>query len=462
MDNKIPAAKILIVEDEDNIRNVLADVLQDEGYQVDAVPTGEAGLRALDAEIYDVVLLDINLPGVSGMDVLSVAQSRQWDAEFIVTTAFGSIDTAVEAMRLDAFDYLRKPLRAPELKVVVERALESRALHRELASLRGRMPKTLSRVIVGRSAAMRQVMDMVERVAPTRATVLIAGETGTGKELVARAVHELSDRSRSPFIPINCSALTETLLESELFGHVKGAFTGASQNRRGLFETASGGTLFLDEIAAISPSIQVKLLRVLQERTIQRVGSHDPIKVDFRLIAATNTDLAEEVEEGSFREDLFYRLNVFPITVPPLRERPEDIPTLANHFRQKFAEENRLEPPGMTSETLSRMASYEWPGNVRELENFIERAVIMHPGARTIPFEPHGLTAPSVEDGLVENAGEERWDLDRLEREYILRILDRVQWHQSAAAEVLGVNRRTLYRKLKRYREEGILSEEIL
>lgn len=459
--DKTPPARILVVDDEDNIRRVLTDVLLEEGHHIDAVATGEAGLKALDTDVYDVVLLDINLPGISGMDVLSVAQSRQWDAEFIVMTAFGSIDTAVEAMRLDAFDYLRKPLKTPELLLVVERALRHRSMTRELASLRSRVPETLSRVIVGRSAAMRRVMDLVERVAPTRATVLISGETGTGKELVARAVHELSDRSRAPFIPVNCSALTETLLESELFGHVRGAYTGATQNRRGLFETASGGTLLLDEISTVSPPIQVKLLRVLQERTIQRVGSHDPIKVDFRLVAATNTDLAERVEEGSFREDLFYRLNVFPIEVPPLRERPEDIPALAGHFRQRFAEENGVEAPGISSETLSRMSAYEWPGNVRELENLIERAVIMHPGARTIPFEPRRRKPVSDGDTLLDSAGEEQWDLDRLEREYILRVLDHVQWHQSAAADILGVNRRTLYRKLNRYREEGILPQEV-
>jgi DNA-binding NtrC family response regulator len=372
-------------------------------------------------------------------------------------TAFGSVDTAVEAMKLGAFDYLRKPLRTDELKIVIRRALDTRQLLREVAGLRRDLPGTFNRLIIGRSGSMRQAIDLVQRVAPTRATVLITGETGTGKELVARAVHDLSDRSRRSFVAVNCSALPESLLESELFGHVRGAFTGAVQSRRGLFEEAAGGTLFLDEISTISPAIQVKLLRVLQERAIKRVGGREAIQVDFRLLAATNTDLSKLVSAGDFREDLFYRLNVFPIWVPPLRERKADLPLLANYFRLRFAEENRLEPPGLSDDTLARMAAYSWPGNIRELENFIERSVIMYPGARTIPFDlPPGETATAEETVLAE-AGEGSWDLDHLEREYILRVLDRAHWHQGAAAKILGVNRRTLYRKIKRYREQGIL-----
>jgi two-component system NtrC family response regulator len=450
-------ARLLIVEDEDNICRVLDEVLTDDGYEVDTVTTGEEGLKALEEEIYDVVLLDINLPGLSGMDVLSVAKSRQGDAQFIIMTAFGSVDTAVEAMKLGAFDYLRKPLRTNELKIVIRRALDTRHLLREVAGLRRDLPGTFNRLIVGRSGAMRRATDLVQRVAPTRANVLITGETGTGKELVARAVHDLSDRSRRSFVAVNCSALPESLLESELFGHVRGAFTGAVQSRRGLFEEAAGGTLFLDEISTISPAIQVKLLRVLQERAIKRVGGREAIQVDFRLLAATNADLSRLVSAGDFREDLFYRLNVFPIWVPPLRERKEDLPLLANHFRLRFAEENGLEPPGLSDETLARMAAYGWPGNIRELENFVERSVIMYPGARTIPFElPTGESATAEETVLAE-ATEGGWDLDHLEREYILRVLDQVQWHQGAAAKILGVNRRTLYRKIKRYREAGIL-----
>ncbi|MBI4538262.1 MAG: sigma-54-dependent Fis family transcriptional regulator [Gemmatimonadetes bacterium] len=452
--------RILVVEDEVIVRDLLTNVLAEQGYHVDAVETGEAALRALDSQLYDLVLLDLNLPGgMHGLDVLSAAPAVQTDAQFIVMTAFGSVDTAVEAMKLGAFDYINKPFRTEELLLLMDRAREELELRREVAQLRRRTSAGVRRSIVGKTPAVERVFDLIERVAPTRATVLILGETGTGKELVARAIHELSDRARRPFVAVNCSALPETLLESELFGHMKGSFTGAIQNKRGLFEDAAGGTLFLDEVSTVSAAIQVKLLRVLQERKIQRVGGREPISVDFRLICATNRDLGALVESGEFREDLFYRLNVFPIRVPPLRERREDVPLLANYFRMRFAEENGVEAPEIPPETLSRMVAYEWPGNVRELENFIERAIIMHAGARTIPFEPPQSLRLEPGRDLVTRARDERWDLERVEREYILEVLEQAHWHQGAAAEVLGINRRTLYRKLKRYRELGILPE---
>jgi DNA-binding NtrC family response regulator len=373
-------------------------------------------------------------------------------------TAFGSIDSAVEAMKLGAVDFIKKPFRTEELIHVLTRAMEELELKREVAQLRSQSSAGVRSYLVGKSQAMQRVFGLIERVAPTRANVLIGGDTGTGKELVARAVHDLSGRSRRPFVAINCSALPESLLESELFGHMKGSFTGAIQSKRGLFEEAQGGTIFLDEISTLSEAVQVKLLRVLQDRKVTRVGGREPITVDFRLIVATNRDLAELVEHKEFREDLFYRLNVFPIRVPPLRERRDDIPLLAQHFRQRFAEENELEPPEIPPKTMARLMAYEWPGNVRELENFIERAVIMHSGARAIPFEPPGQR-PDPERNLLTRAREEKWDLERLEREYILDMLEQTQWHQSSAAEALGISRRTLYRKLKRYREQGILPE---
>ncbi len=327
-----------------------------------------------------------------------------------------------------------------------------------MAQLRSQTSAGVRAHLVGKSQAMQRLYGLIERVAPTRANVLITGDTGTGKELAARAVHELSGRSRRPFVAINCSALPETLMESELFGHMKGSFTGAVQSKRGLFEEAQGGTIFLDEISTLSEGVQVKLLRVLQDRKVTRVGAREPITVDFRLIAATNRDLAELVTKGEFREDLFYRLNVFPVRVPSLRERRDDIPVLALHFRQRFADENDLEAPEIPPKTMTRLMSYDWPGNVRELENFIERAVIMHAGARAIPFEPPGQR-PDPERNLLSRSREEKWDLERLEREYILDMLEQTQWHQSSAAEALGISRRTLYRKLKRYREQGILPE---
>ncbi len=456
-----PRSKVLVVEDEEIVRDLLVTALEDEGYRVEAVVSGEEALEALDERLYNVVLLDLNLPGMHGLNVLSAAPSVQTDAQFIVMTAFGSVDTAVEAMKLGAFDYINKPFRTEELLLTLERAEEEADLRREVAQLRARVSGDATKRIIGKAPAMQRVFDLVERVAPTRASVLVVGETGTGKELVARSIHDMSDRSRKPFVAVNCSALPETLLETELFGHMKGSFTGAVQSKRGLFESAAGGTLFLDEISAVSPAIQVKLLRVLQERTIQPVGGREPIPVDFRLIAATNEDLAEHVERGTFREDLYYRLNVFPIRVPALRERREDIPVLANYFRVRFGEENGLEPPPLLPDTLSRMISYDWPGNVRELENFIERALIMHAGARSIPFEPQGTpwTSKSGHRDMIDRAREEQWDLERLEQEYILDVLDETHWHQGEAAKILGINRRTLYRKLKKYREEGSLPE---
>ena len=452
--------RVLVVEDEEIVRDVLLKVLTDEGYRVDAVETGEEGLKALDNQLYDLVLLDLNLPGMHGLNVLSAAPATQTDAQFIVMTAFGTVDTAVEAMRLGAYDYINKPFRTEELLLTLKRAREEADLRREVAQLRRRASeKGPGAKMVGRSAPMQRLFDLMERVAPTRATVLITGETGTGKELVARGVHDLSDRARRPFVAINCSALPETLLESELFGHMKGSFTGAIQSKRGLFEEAGGGTLFLDEISTVSPAIQVKLLRVLQERKVKRVGGREQIPVDFRLLAATNRDLAELVEKGEFREDLFYRLNVFPIEVPDLRSRREDIPVLANYFRLRFAEENGVEPPDIPPETLSRMMAYDWPGNVRELENFIERAVIMHAGAKSIPFDPPQALGRRPERDVLSRARSERWDLERLEREYTLECLEATHWHQGEAAEILGINRRTLYRKLKKYREEGLLAD---
>jgi two-component system, NtrC family, response regulator HydG len=455
--NQQPATRgrVLIVEDEEIVRQLLTSLLREEGYNVDAVPTGEDALKALDRELYDLVLLDLNLPGMHGMNVLAAAPALQTDAQFIVMTAFGSVDNAVEAMKLGAFDYVNKPFRTEELLLTLERALQDTALRREVAQLRRNAADGVRARIIGRSPAMERMFDLVERVAPTRATVLITGDTGTGKELVARAIHEISDRARKPFVPVNCSALPETLLESELFGHTKGSFTGAIANKRGLFEEAAGGTLFLDEISTIPPSIQVKLLRALQERKLHRIGGSQPVSVDFRLLAATNLDLAEEVRAGRFREDLFYRLNVFPVRVPPLRERQTDVPLLANYFRLRFAQENGVDAPEISPDTMKRLMEYSWPGNVRELENFMERAVIMYSGARSIPFEAPAGEMERSEQNLVDTARRERWSMEQLEKHYILDVLQQTGGHRGHAAEILGIDRRTLYRKLKQYAREG-------
>ena len=448
-----PPRRVLVVEDDAVVLGLLVKVLTEAGYQVTGVPTGEAALGELDKQLFDAVLLDLNLPGVQGMDVLSVGPTLQTDTPFIVMTAFGSVDTAVEAMKRGAFDYVGKPFRTEELLLTLRRAHEEAELRREVARLR-RHAKEVGAApeMVGRSAPMERVRDLIARVAPSRATVLITGDTGTGKELVARSIHALSGRAEKSFVGVNCSAIPETLLESELFGHVKGAFTGAITNKRGLMEEASGGTLFLDEIGTVSANIQVKLLRVLQERTIMRVGAREAVPVDIRLIAATNLDLAEEVRGGRFREDLYYRLSVFPVHVPSLRERRDDIPLLAAFFLRRAAAEHQISPPTIPPTTMQRLMEYEWPGNVRELENFIERSVIMHAGAKTIPFDPGEGLHRRREHDLLKSARGERWDLDRLEREYILSVLDDVAGHQGRAAEILGIDRRTLYRKLKRYR----------
>jgi DNA-binding NtrC family response regulator len=449
-------ARVLVIEDEEILRDLLVTILEEDKYLVDSVESGEKGLKALERELYDLVLLDLNLPGMHGLNVLAAAPALQTDAQFIVMTAFGSVDTAVEAMKLGAFDYINKPFRTEELLLTLQRAHRETELRREVASLRRRAGDSLRSKIIGRSPTVNRMFDLIERVAPTRATALVIGETGTGKELVARAIHDLSDRARKSFVAINCSALPETLLESELFGHMKGSFTGAIANKRGLFEEASGGTLFLDEISTIAQATQVKLLRVLQDRKLQRIGGGMPVAVDFRLIAATNMDLGEEVRSGRFREDLYYRLNVFPIRVPPLRERGGDIALLANYFRMRFAQENGIEPPAISPETMSRLMSYAWPGNVRELENFIERAVIMYAGARSIPFEPPLAEKSRSERELLERARDERWNIERLEREYILDVLESVHGHRGHAAEILGIDRRTLYRKLKEYQAAGL------
>jgi DNA-binding NtrC family response regulator len=453
--------RVLVVEDDPGIRKVLGRALESASYEVDAAATGEEGLKLLGSQVYDLALFDLNLPGLDGLALLSAAPGLQPDAQFIMVTGDATVESAVEAMRLGAFDYLRKPLHIPELLVVLERALEERERRREVARLRRKVEREGVPTLIGQAPAMKRMYDLIERVAPSRATVLITGETGTGKEMVAQAIHALSDRARKPFVTVQCSALSESLLESELFGHMKGSFTGATGTRRGLFEEAADGTLFLDEVATLTPAIQVKLLRTLQERRVQRVGANQPIPVAFRLIAATNVDLAAEVGAGRFREDLFYRLNVFPIRVPPLRERRSDIPVLASFFRTRAAERNGVLQPEFSPGLLSQMTSYDWPGNVRELENFMERAVIMYSGARTIPAEaaPVEATDWPHEAGPMAQALGEQWTLERLEREFILHVVKRKGGNVAQSATALGIDRRTLFRKLRQYREQGFMEQ---
>jgi DNA-binding NtrC family response regulator len=458
-------AKVLVVEDDEVLRRLLIDVLSDQNYHVEAAETGEDGLREMERDVFDVILLDINLPGIDGMDVLRLAPARQPDAQIVMMTAFGTVDTAVEAMKQGAFDYINKPFSTDELLLTINRALEEQDLRREVARLRQKARGVGGDIqIVGKSAAIQRVIDLIARVAPSRATVLITGDTGTGKELVARAIHAASNRASKPLMPINCAEIPENLLESELFGHMKGAFTGAIQNKKGLFEEASGGSVFLDEISTMTMSLQPKLLRVLQEYVIMRVGGRQPIPVNIRLIAATNLDLKKRVASGQYREDLYYRLNVFPIEVPALRDRKDDIPLLSNFFLQKYTELYTIDAPKLPARTLDRMMSHDWPGNVRELENFIERAVVLHAsgGGGTVGFElPSDATEDEAEGAsILDEAQRKRWTFEDLEREYIFRVLESVRWKKTEAAEILGIDRRTLYRKLKRYENEGSRSSE--
>ncbi len=457
-------ARVLVVEDDEVLRQLMVEVLSDQGYEVVAIETGERGLEAMERELFDVILLDINLPGMDGMEVLRRTPSRQPDAQIVIMTAFGTVDTAVAAMKQGAFDYINKPFSTEELLLTLQRALEEKDMRRELARLRQTAQGAGTAVeMVGKSPAIARVIDLVARVAPSRATVLITGETGTGKELVARAIHKASDRASQPFMPINCAAIPDNLLESELFGHTKGAFTGAIQNKKGLLEEASGGTVFLDEISTMSTSLQPKLLRVLQEYVVMRLGGRNLIPVNIRLIAATNTDLKQRIDAGEFREDLFYRLNVFPIEVPPLRDRRTDIPLLANYFIRKYSDLYTVDSPKLPASTLDAMMAYDWPGNVRELENFIERGVVLHAsgGSATIGFElPDSDSASVARPNILEEAGDSQWALDDLEREYIFRILKSVRWKKTEAAEILGIDRRTLYRKLKRYESKNAAAQD--
>ncbi len=442
---------ILVVDDEKSMRITLSELLREEGHAVAIAESGEAALRMLSAEPYDLVLTDLKMDEIDGLDVLKAAKAVSGDIEVILVTAHGTIGTAVEAMKHGAADYVTKPFDPDELLVRVEKALERRQLVHEAEQLRREaLRRTGGGELLGSSAGMRRVLDLIDRVAPTDSTVLVEGESGTGKELVARAIHAKSGRTGRPFIPVNCGAFPEGLLESELFGHVKGAFTGAASNRKGLFEEADHGTIFLDEAADTTPATQVKLLRVLQEHEIRRLGSNQPIRIDVRVIAATNRNLKTLVNEGRFRDDLFYRLSVFPIHIAPLRDRREDVLPLAENFLRRCAVEMHKPVTSIDPAAAKLLEAYAWPGNVRELENSIERAVILATGERIgsadLPPEVQGASP----DVLV-SAGTRGLTLDEMEKNYILTTLDRFQGDRGKTADFLKIGRNTLWRKLKQY-----------
>jgi two-component system nitrogen regulation response regulator NtrX len=442
---------ILIVDDEAGVRSALAAVLGDEGYEVEAVESGEACLERVVRRAFDVVVLDIWLPGIDGLGTLERLRERRVDAEVVMISGHGNIESAVRAIKMGAFDFVEKPLSLEKTVLVVRNAVRQRRLEQENRRLRASIDKRLT--MIGESYVMAQLREQVAMAAPTNGRVLIYGENGTGKELVARTIHGLSRRRGGPFIEVNCAAIPEELIESELFGHVKGAFTGAVADRRGRFEAADGGTLFLDEIADMSLKTQAKVLRALQEQVVEPVGRSTGVKVDVRVIAATNKDLTGEIRTGRFREDLYFRLNVIPIFVPPLRDREADIPRLADHFIREFAREYGRRAKTFDASALGVLTAYAWPGNVRELRNTIERLMIMVPGdivtAGDMTFLDGGAGAAeqeAVEDGPVTPLHEAR---DRFERDYILRALARQHGNISRTADVLGVERSNLYRKMR-------------
>jgi DNA-binding NtrC family response regulator len=446
--------RILIVDDEVNARTALAELLREEGYQIETAADGFKALPKLEEFEPDIVLTDLRMPGLDGIGLLKKCRERDPETVVIVMTAFGGVESAVQAMREGASDYLTKPINLDELSLVVGRELERKRLRAEAGSLRQRLSER-HRItnLVGSSPPMQQVFDTVLQVAPSKASVLIFGESGTGKELIAAAIHEHSPRHNGPFVKLHCAALAETLLESELFGHERGAFTGAVNRKDGRFQQADRGTLFLDEIGDISPSTQVKLLRFLQEHEFERVGGTQTIKVDVRIIAATNRNLPELVRRGAFREDLYYRLNVVSLEMPPLRARRSDIPLLAAHFLQRYARENEKAVAGFTDEALERLVRYDWPGNVRELENIVERAVVVCRGDR---IRAEDLT-PTVllrsggaPDGMPAIPGATLADIERYA---ILKTLEATGGSTSKAADILQISARKIQYKLHEYQD---------
>ncbi len=454
--------KILVVDDEQGMRDVLSIMLKRAGYGVTTASDGEEAVGHIHKEIFDLVITDLRMPKMGGLDVLKVVKACSPETVVLVITAFASADSAVEAMKQGAYDYLTKPFQVDEVQLIIRNALERRRLSTENMLLKREMASqsSFSRII-GQSDAMQKVFEVIKKVADSKSNVLIGGESGTGKELVARAIHYNSSRVQMPFVTVNCSAVPETLLESELFGHMKGSFTGAVSNKAGLFEVANGGTIFLDEIGDTTPTIQVKLLRVIQEREFRRVGGTQDVKVDVRIVAATNRDLEKAVAEGAFREDLYYRLDVIPIKIPPLRMRTGDIPLLVSHFLEKFAGESGKPVPAITQEAVHVLLAHEWRGNVRELENVIERVVAFSTGGSVTEADIRGWLHKTISSQQVVPADlpEDGLDLEGLinsiEKDLLLKALERSQWVKKRAARLLRLNTRSFRYRLEKYEIKG-------
>jgi two-component system, NtrC family, response regulator AtoC len=457
---------VLIVDDEKHTREGLQQALA-ENYDVTVVANADEAFNLLDAQAFDVVLTDLRMPGKSGLKVIDKALSLPNRPAVLMMTAYGSIDTAVEAMKRGAVDFLTKPVNIERLEVLIQRALKTKTLEVEVQQLHERLDEKFNlEGIIGTSAKLKEVIDKMRLVAPSRATILIEGESGTGKELIAQAIHQASPRARAPFIAVHCAALSESLLESELFGHERGAFTGAVERRIGRFESASGGTLFLDEIGEISASTQVKLLRFLETKAIERVGGSKPVELDVRLVAATNRNLEQMVREGKFREDLFFRLNVVRLTMPPLRERREDVPLLLAHFIHQFSVENGVPPLTIEPGALRTLQAYAWPGNIRELRNFCENAVVLRRGGSLTEYDlepkfrgesaapgapPGSRPSDAAGPGLAIAGGS--LSVEENEKRLLREALLKARGNRTKAAELMGVSRRTLHRKLAQWPE---------
>jgi two-component system response regulator HydG len=449
---------VLVVDDDEAHRIMLKTLLTGWGYMIIEADDGSTAIETVYKQAFDLILMDIRMIKVSGLEALREIKAHNPAIPVIIMTAYSSVETAVEALKNGAYDYLTKPLDFDELRLIIERAMDHRQLREENRRLRENLGNHFDRQnMIGRSPAMATLLETVAQVAPSEATVLITGDSGTGKEMIAGAIHFNSPRKEGPFVKINCAAITETLLESELFGHERGAFTGAHRRKDGRFLQAHGGSLFLDEISEMSLAMQAKLLRVLQEREITRVGGEEVIKVDVRMITATNRDLLQEIEVGRFREDLYYRLNVVTLGIPPLKERREDIPLLAQHFLKLFTEKNHKQIKGFTPHTMDRLLKYNWPGNVRELMNTVERGVVLSRSEYLDEGQmPLGLNGESSRNGMPEiEAIPAELPLEEVEKATILKTLDSAGGNKSETARRLGITRRTLHKKLKKY---GVMS----
>lgn len=471
-------SSVLIVDDEKHTREGLMQALSD-NYDVSVAANADEAFNLMDAEEFQVIVTDLRMPGKSGLKVIDKALSLAYKPAVIMMTAYGNIETAVEAMKRGAVDFLTKPVNIERLELLIQRALKSKTLEVEVKRLHERLDEKFNfEHIVGNSGKLREVLDRVRLVAQSKATILVEGESGTGKELIAQAIHQASPRSRAPFVAVHCAALSENLLESEIFGHERGAFTGAIERRVGRFEAADGGTLFLDEIGEISASTQVKLLRFLETKTIERVGGSKPLELDVRLVAATNRNLEQMVREGKFREDLYFRLNVVRLPMPPLRERPDDIPLLLSHFIRQFSTENQVQPLSIEPGALRTLQTYGWPGNIRELRNFAENAVVLHRGGKLSEYDldaryrslsanaplyvpaAAGTPAPAAHSAVVQPASASAplsLSVEENEKRLLREALLKARGNRTRAAELMGISRRTLHRKLAQWPELDVL-----